>query len=172
MAAGCGPAADAWFPLRPGVELSYRLERGAEQVVDVWKVSVGTSVAGRPGYLVESPAGPSRLGWRGGVLYASMLAGTQYEPPLPVALEGVRSWRGTVTAGGASFACEATVEGKRSTARDPERSVPVLHVRTELRWAGKERTVESSYGQGVGLVFQSQRTGGKLDYTLRLLGRR
>jgi hypothetical protein len=170
VCAACVPA-PSWMPLEPGASWSYRMERGATALVGDWRVEGPAPFGGGRGYRLASPAGPTVVGWRGGVLYASMLSGTAYEPPFPVVCEGRQEWRGTVRLGSSVREASAVATGKVLKERDPVRGVRVLAVEAEVEWEGGRRAVSSTFGQGVGLLSQSQRTDGRLDYRLDLLGR-
>jgi hypothetical protein len=171
VAAGCAPSPSDWFPAQVGDVMTYRLDRGSGVEVLEWRAVREVAVGGARGVEIESPVGASRLAWRDGVLVASELAGTTFEPPIPVALVGEATWEGSVASGPGSLPAAATIVGKRGKEADKERGVPVLEVSLELRCGGTVRTVESTFGLGVGLLAERQRTGGRLDSSLALLGR-
>lgn len=171
LAAGCAPSASEWFPVRVGDVATYRLDRGAGAEVLEWRAVREVAVGGVPGVELESPVGASRLAWKGGALIASQLAGTSFDPPIPVALLGGRPWEGSVWSGGRKLPASATVAGKLAEKPDKERGVPVLEVSLELRYGGTSRTVETRYGLGVGLLAERQQADGRLDSSLSLLGR-
>lgn len=167
---GCGKSPTSWWPLRASMSQSYSLERGATTLVAPWKVTGRAAVGSELGYVVASPVGESVLAWRGDRLVASQLAGTRFEPPLPVLVEGEARWHGTVATAGRVEEGSAVVKGEQSKERHSVLGVRTLQVVSTLRLRGHVCVVESVFADRVGLVSQSQRTDDVLDYRLTYLG--
>lgn len=169
---GCGGGTQSWWPLRVGSVRSFSLVRGATTIVADWKVEREAPVGAQSGFQLSSPVGTSLLAWDGNRLVASQLAGTRYEPPIPILVEGEATWKGTVAAGGKSAPGTAVVVGKAGKSRHPVFGVRTLEVVATIRSEGQARVVETTYAHRVGLVTQSHRTDDTLDYRLTILGSR
>ena len=167
LLSGCGQDTGA-MPLRRGATWQYQSQVGlTSSVVDV-SVSGEVPVGKFSGFELTSSHCPARLAWGQGVLWASQLGGTTFEPPIPILapIGSKLAWAGTMRLAGiakkskASLTVTETDEKVGSQERKARQSVLSLE-------AGPERTeVTTWFVVGVGIVRQEQRAGEMLTNRL------
>lgn len=172
------------MPLEAGRAWTYTFRTGFQTFVET--VTVGDAVAVGPvmGRTLSGPMGTSRLAWRGDLLVASRLAGTAFDPPIPIgvqtsAKEASRTWHGRIEAFGISRGAHAAL--KLSRERLAVGGMKVQTVKTELTIVAKGSVASGSvpgatrievttwFRPGVGIVRQEQRTNRKFVVALALL---
>ncbi len=158
---GCGKS-DQLFPLRIGNEWTYNVKSGLSEFVSKVTVSRNIPVAGVQGFELSSPMGISRLVWKGDILYATVLSGSRFNPPLPMlnASEEKHTFRQAVRmySGGKTYEAEATVAQETQTHTRDGRKFKATMTTTLLRMKDREVEIKSVYAPGIGLVEQTQRT--------------
>lgn len=169
LAVSCGPADRSLMPLRVGTVWTYAVERDFDSSVAEWRVVGPAPVGSEAGFEVRSPLGANRLAWSGGWLIASQLAGTRYEPPLPVlALDGT-AWTGIVAGPAGTSRARAKIGRQETTEESDGRKRKVTVSTVTIQASGWEAQVTTWFVAGVGAVRQEQRTDGRLDVRAELI---
>jgi hypothetical protein len=83
FAGGCVAASTDYMPLSPGAKWSYQIEE-AGTLYTSYEVKGQAYVGREKGWRIVSDLGESRMAWWNGMLRASMLSGTVFDPPLPL----------------------------------------------------------------------------------------
>jgi hypothetical protein len=161
---GCASAPQSnLMPLKVGETWIYRVHgRELDQVVP-FKVTRRISVAGTNGYEIASDLGISRLAWVGTKLVADELAGTKYDPPLPLldsqSAPADAQWEGTVTTPAGILRGTATqsqhVDKRPASGRTGVATVSTI----ELKTGHNVLTLVSSYVPEVGMIQQEEHNG-------------
>ncbi len=167
------------MPLEAGRSWTYTFRTGFQTFVETVTVGAPVAVGDSRGRTLSGPMGTSRLAWRGDALVASRLAGTGFDPPVPLAVqtgakEASRAWHGRIEAFGISRSAHGALRLSRE--RIALAGVKVLAAKTELtlraQGGGSGATtieVTTWFRPGVGIVRQEQRTNRKLVVALALL---
>ena len=173
LAAGCSSGSDL-YPLRVGQQWTYMVSNGFSSRVQQVTVARRVPVALTQGYELQGPMGISRLAWNGGTLYATVLPNTRVYKPIPMLVSGrdkaTLKWSGTVEILGKTQNASAEMNQQpetidfRSSKLETEKSTVTVHLPQETI------DLETWYARGVGPVRQEQRTNGKLDVRVELLG--
>lgn len=155
---GCSNPNDI-FPLKVGHEWRYSARNHLGQFLHAVKVTreVPTSIG--KGFELQGSMGDSVVCWDGTILRGVVLAGSRYNPPIPL-LDGSKkeaklSWKGKVYAGGKTQ--EATAEIAQSEAEwtsDMRRKATGTTL--TLKTAEKTFKVVTTYVRGIGPVSQNQ----------------
>jgi hypothetical protein len=133
------------------------------------------SVAGQPGWLINSPMGQSRVAWKGDELVGEALAYSRFAPAVPLAVSGryeaERKWAGTIYVLNSPFPAKATLAQVRASEDVMGQKMDGVKAILTIDIPKLQRQVvlENTLIRGVGLVRQLQRTNGVLDVDLRLL---
>lgn len=159
--AGCD-SRDNLFPLRVGNEWSYGVKTGLADYVEAIKVSRQVPVAGVQGYELTSSMGITRIAWKGETLYARVLTGTRFEPPLPI-LNGAEEkhtyrWEGSIYSAGKAYKGTATIEQDAESLTQSGHKLNTIKSVITVRLPDREIRTESFYAPGTGLVNQVERT--------------
>lgn len=161
IACGCSQG-DPLFPLRMGNEWSYSVKTGLAEYVESIKVSKELPVGGRQGYELTSSMGMTRLAWVDGVLLATALTGTRFNPPIPVLTSSedtaTLKWKGRMYSGGHTYEADATVTQSPDALHRDGRRLAAIKTATLIRLSDREIEIQSWYVTGTGLVNQVQRT--------------
>lgn len=173
VSAGCGAGNDL-YPLSVGRQWKYVVSNTFTSRVQEVTVQRRVPVALTEGYELSGPMGISRLAWRGGTLFAEVLPNTRIYRPMPLLFSGkdkmTSKWSGTIETMGVVNRADGFIEQHpesidfRSQHVDTEKSTVTLHL--------PEATIdlETWFVKGVGPIRQEQRTNGKLDFRIELLG--
>lgn len=115
LLAGCSRSSDV-FPLKEGNEWRYISKGQLGQFLHEMKVTRPYPVAKGQGWELTGSLGDSVLAWQGSVLYASVLSGTRYNPPLPLVdgskKETTLTWKGNLYMAGKLHKATAVTEQK------------------------------------------------------------
>lgn len=175
LAAGCGGGGNELYPLKVGNHWSYTVNNGFASYVQNVQVTREVPVAGGKGFEVSSGMGVSRMGWKGSVLYATMLPNSRFPTsPLPLLVandpKASRTWNGQIESAGAILPAQATLHQSTESLNVNSRKVDATKVVVTLRLP-KSTVIEleTYYAKGIGVVMQKQRTNGKLDVGLEYL---
>jgi hypothetical protein len=167
--AACSPSDRSLMPLREGTVWTYAVERDFDSSVAEWKVVGRAAVGSESGYEIRSPLGSSRLAWQGDRLVASQLAGTRYDPPMPLLAPDGTPWSGTVHGTGRAGRARASVARETATEETDGRKRSVTVSTVTIKADGWEAQVTTWFVAGVGAVRQEQRTDGRLDVRAELI---
>ncbi len=159
------------FPLSQGREWTYAVRADLESFVEPVRVTRALAVGGQPGYELSGPLGTSRLVWKQDVLYASQLAGTQFYPEIPILSprQELPAWKGTVSTPQSDLAAEASLRHSKKTLDLRGRKIPTTLAELTVTSDRSVVVIQTWYEEGVGPVWQEQRTNAKLDRALELL---
>lgn len=165
------------MPLRSGLTWTYSYQDAAE-LVSRFRIAGRAPVGHAEGWRLSSDIGESRLAWTGGRLMASMLAGTVYDPPLPLLSPAQAAsadsekqpapvkWKGQVLAAGAWKPATASLTQVRLAKEDRDLqivrgSTRGMRSRLELVLDGKKQVLETTYVSRVGVVRQTLEREGR-----------
>ncbi len=157
---GCGDDTARYFPSDTGSRWSYTMRSGLISRVEEVSVLGAVSAGDTTGVRLAGPMGESVLFWKDHWLMAETLAGTRFDPALPILLGSrpgsTTTWHGTVTVAGRSSSANATITQAKSSYKISGRSVPSLIVKTQLKSGGHVTAVDTWFAEGIGIVKQDQ----------------
>lgn len=167
LAAGCGDSVQSWQPLDVGSDWTYQIRAGLLTSVDHIRVQRAMPVAGVSGVSLTTPGGETRLAWKDGVLFADMLGGTRYSPPLPLCSprleeKKVISWRGILTVGHRSFGGEAELRQSPDAYLLASKRTDALRCDLTIEVNRQVTEVGTWFVRGIGMVRQEERTRDQL----------
>lgn len=117
LLAGCSKSSDL-YPLKEGIEFRYISKGQLGQFLHEVRVTRPYPVAKGQGWELTGSLGDSILSWQGSTLYASVLAGTRYNPPMPLVdgskKETTLTWKGNIFMAGKLYKAKAETEQKES----------------------------------------------------------
>jgi hypothetical protein len=159
------------MPMEVGNTWTYTVTSELSKYVARLKVSKEAPVAGVTGYELSSDLGLFRLAWKNGVLVADSLAGTRFDPPLPLVRAGKGKssdrWSGMVSYLGRTTRSIAEITQDSSTIEIGSKKMDCARVVTKLSIDQKNIEIESCFVPGIGLVEQSQHVDGLLTIGLK-----
>ncbi|MBS1713140.1 MAG: hypothetical protein JST30_02255 [Armatimonadetes bacterium] len=165
---GCQDQATGLMPLSKKAVWTYSVQGDFDTYVATLKAADRVPVGPAEGWKLDGTMGPSRLGWAGGTLYASELAGQGFEPPLPLYSPSPVRWKGRWSMGNRSAELEATVESKKVKEQVAGRSTDAVMSVVQLKGRGFSSRLTTWFVPGIGVYRQEQRTGDRrtvrLDY--------
>lgn len=170
LLAGCSKSPDL-FPLEVGKSWKYTVSSGMSKKVITLRVTGRASFAEAQGYELQSDMGNFRLAWKNGWLLAGSLAGTRYNPPLPILSQdspATAKWKGTVHSMGRALEATADILQEKPSPRSKEADQGVKVI-IKMQAGGKKFETESFYKPKLGLVEQTQRVDGLLTIAMRSL---
>jgi hypothetical protein len=171
--AGCGNPGEL-YPLKVGSEWTFTVIDQFAQRVQKVKVTRRVPVALTNGYELDGPMGISRLAWKGSTLYAEEFPNTRVYKPMPILVAGDPkanlSWSGTVQFMGQTVPAQATLHQEPESIDIGTKKFDTVHATLIVKIPGKSIEVQTWYAMGIGPIRQDQRTNGKLDAHLELLG--
>jgi hypothetical protein len=173
LAVGCGGPTDL-YPLRVGADWTYRVTTGFAESVQTIKVTRRVPVAYTSGFELDGPMGISRLAWRGGTLYAEVLPNTRIYKPMPMLVAGdpkaTERWTGMVEVMGSAQKAQEFLHQEPDSIELGSKKYEAIKATLNLKLPDKEVELETWYAPGIGPIRQEQRTNGKLDMKVELLG--
>jgi predicted small lipoprotein YifL len=186
---GCGQGGPSYMPLVDEKEWQYSETSSFQRNVPTIKVGKKISVGGFEGRVLTGELGESRLAWSKKTLYASMLANTIFNPPIPLLVEDkipekkksredelVRadSWDGHFESLGKTRGATATLSQRRVTVQltSGETNVVETVLRVQIDGAKGDVPIEvrTWFERGVGIVRQEQRTNRTLIVGIEKIG--
>lgn len=174
--AGCSGGEDL-FPLREGSEWSYSVRTGLAEYVEPVRVLGRVPAAGVTGYEIGGPLGRSRLGWKGGTLYASSLVNLSVAPPSPpiplLVGDGRKAevkWQGKLYVAGKPYDATAVLTQGPSKLTLPGKTYETTLAVLTIKVGGRSIEIQTWYAPRIGPVRQEQRTDGTWDVGLEYLG--
>ena len=166
--AGCGDGQTDYFPLAKGNTWTYTVESEGAGDTETMSVERKTSVGPYSGWLVRGDRGESRLAWSGGVLYASQLADTVYDPPIPLFTRTDREWSGTVQTAGGKEQGTATIKQTKDSLTVAGQRYDTQKCTVDLNTPQGRIQLATWYFSGMGILQQDQRSGPGLTLDRRL----
>jgi len=169
---------DQLFPLQVGNQWTYNVKTALPEFISKVTVARRIPVAGVEGYELTSTMGTSRLVWKDKVLYATVLSGSRFNPPLPLLrdTEEKHSFRQKLRmyASGKTYEVDATVDQETQPYTRGGKRFRATVTMTTLRLKDREIEIRSVYSPGTGLMEQVQRTrnlgadGGRTQFDLQM----
>lgn len=159
LLAGCS-SPDELYPLKVGNEWRYKATNQFGTFLQSSKVTRELPVSAGNGYEIVGTLGTSTVAWSGPKLLATVLAGTRYNPAIPLLdggkKEGKWTWSGHIYAGGKTYPAAAQIEQSED---NWEREIKRKATKTvvTITFPEHEITVETLYVRGIGPVSQTQR---------------
>ncbi len=142
---------------------------GLVERVETVSVLRPRSCFGVQGWEIGGVLGISVLAWKDHILWAQELAGTSFDPPLPLLLgeaAGKKTWSGIVSSGGKSMVATATLDQAPSSFTLAGRKILAKKVIVTLVMPRRTVTTESVYGESFGLLSQRQQENGVVTRSL------
>lgn len=153
--AGCSKSSDL-FPLKEGNEWRYISKGQLGQFLNEVKVTRAFPVAKGQGWELTGSLGDSVLSWQGSILYATVLSGTRYNPPLPLVDGGKKEttlpWKGNIFMAGKLYKAKAETEQKEGDFNGKK----AIETDLMVDMGQKKIKVTTLYVRGKGPVSQKQ----------------
>ncbi len=168
--AGCQSGAEDWCALAKGNRWSYTVNAGLTSAVREVRVDRSGPVGSHEGWVLTGSMGESALAWDGGTLYASRLAGTSYDPPLPVFQSGAgetRKWRGRILHVETAISATAVLKMAEGQEDLAGRNLDVLVATLVVKAGDQEIETVTSYANEIGVVRQEERHNAVLIRKMR-----
>ncbi len=162
LVAACGPGVERHMPLREGTAWTYTVQRDFDKLVAEARVEGRVPVGGTLGWRIVGPGLDSTLAWSDGRLVAGSLAGTRFDPPVPLFAGGEAAWSGSMSPPGRTEHAQGTLTQAEDTLRVGGRDAKSVRTVLTLRGATGETVVETWFVAGTGIVRQESRRGGRL----------
>lgn len=161
---GCASSPRTLMPLEADAGWEYRVRSGFVDVVRPLEVAGPAAVGSVQGMRLSGPMGVSTLAWQGSQLLAGQLAGTRYEPPLP--LLDLRTpqleWKGDAYGPEGKQSAQATIEMDRETIQVLGREVATRRSVAQVRIGSTTGELTTWFAPGRGVVRQEWREGARL----------
>lgn len=172
---GCnGSGGDQLMPLKKDATWEYQMRMGLASTVDTWTVIGPARVGGSMGWEMTGPGGSSRLGWSDGTLWAQMLGGTTYLPPIPLVAanmkeaEGVK-WQGVVTVASRRYPAKAELTQATEKFKVAGRNLTATRSDLLISMNGKTMSITTWFAPGIGVVRQEERSADQLLRSIEYL---
>ena len=171
----CGCAdSTSLYPLRIGESWTYTVNNSFTTRVQQVKVMRHVPVDQTEGYELSGPMGIARLAWKGGVLYASALPNVRLIKPMPILAARDQAltlnWSGQVQNLGRTLPAQAILSQSLDSVDVGAQKMDAVKATLDIKFDARSVELTTWYAKGVGPVRQDQRTNGKLDYHVDLLG--
>ena len=160
------------MPLHEHHSWSYLVRSGLQNLPDKVTVTRSVAVGDVDGYELAGELGVSHLAWEKGQLVTDQMAGVRFTRPLPILAPNNDSveWSGWADSGDHRDPAKATVTHASTKLEVLGRPVETIRSDVDLKIADRKLQLSTWFEPGVGIVRQDQRTNGRLDITLELLG--
>jgi hypothetical protein len=147
------------MPLDQGNTWEYVVRLDGDENAETLEVVREAPVGDQQGWLLRGVMGESRLAWDGDTLVAAELAGTQYDPPLPLLAPKAADWKGTVTTATAKNGGTARLERSREVLDIAGHRYDCAKTVLTLRCDGEVVQLTTWFFEGMGILRQEQRRG-------------
>lgn len=172
LLAGCG-GGQGLFPTQVGSHHEYVIKNGMAVYVEAIRATKEVAVAGSRGVELGGPMGISRVAWKDGTLYASLLGGTRFVPPIPIlvaaAPDKAITTKTMAETEGVQRQARVTLVHSKEKIKIGTRDVETVRTLLTLNTDANVITVETHYADGSGMVRQQQHVDGQFDLSLDLL---
>lgn len=157
------------MPLEVGNTWTYSLNtRDVGESLETLSIARRIALGEFVGYEITGDTGRTVVAWAGGVLLASELSGTRYEPALPlIPGEPESTWEGVVVVNGETTRASAKIARSKSTYELKNQARETVLVEHTI-YIGEDTpmVIATHYADGIGILEQRQTLNG--DLVLRI----
>ncbi|MCH7904384.1 MAG: hypothetical protein IH944_07430 [Armatimonadetes bacterium] len=161
---GCSQSHSRMMPLEQGNTWTYAYNSTYEEVVAEVRVSRKVAVGPVYGWELSSLMGESHLAWQGSELIAAQMAGTRFQPPIPIYASESTSWAGTAITNGEEYSARATLTVSEETLDVGGTRHETIKTTLDIDIAGEPLQLMTWFARDIGIVRQEQRRGTPLTF--------